>query len=106
MIKAASVIGGDTLLAYHYAQASDFEKAQEYLFRAGDQAIKMAADDEAFAHFKKAISAYEQMFGQDWDKVQRAGRAAGDSQVFAWGLHGQAFNLLKLGDLAPFPHSS
>jgi len=26
------------LLAYHYTKAEDWEKAQEYLFKAGDQA--------------------------------------------------------------------
>jgi tetratricopeptide (TPR) repeat protein len=33
------------------------------------------------------------------ERVSATGRAAGDFQVIAWGLHGQAFNLMALGDL-------
>ena len=35
------------LLAHHYSAAELWEKAQEYLFKAGDQAGRMAADAEA-----------------------------------------------------------
>ena len=60
------------LLAYHYAQASDWGKAHEYLLKTGDQAGRMAADAEALAHYKKAVAAYDRMFGKSWDPVQRA----------------------------------
>ena len=43
-----------SLLAYHYARAENWEKAQDYLFKAGDQAGKIAADAEAF-HFIKRL---------------------------------------------------
>ncbi len=60
------------LLAYHYAQASDWGKAHEYLLKTGDQAGRMAADTEALAHYKKAVAAYDRMFGRQWDPLQRA----------------------------------
>ena len=41
------------LLAYHYTQAEDWEKAQEYLFKAGDQAGSIAADAEALEHYER-----------------------------------------------------
>ena len=60
------------LLAYHYTQAEDWEKAQEYLFKAGDQAGSIAADAEALEHYERAMAAYTQAFGDSWEPVQRA----------------------------------
>jgi class 3 adenylate cyclase/tetratricopeptide (TPR) repeat protein len=59
-------------LAYHYARAENWEKAQEYLFKAGDQAGKIAADAEALTHYQEAIETYTRAFGDKWDPVQRA----------------------------------
>ncbi len=61
-----------SLLAYHYAKAENWAKAQEYLFKSGDQAGKMAADAEALAHYQQAMEAYVRAFGDQWDAVQRA----------------------------------
>jgi tetratricopeptide (TPR) repeat protein len=60
------------LLAYHYARAEEWEKAQEFLFRAGDQASGLAADAEALSHYRQALAAYDYAFGDKWDPVQRA----------------------------------
>jgi tetratricopeptide (TPR) repeat protein len=60
------------LLAYHYTAAGDWEKAQHYLLRVGDQAGEMAADAEALAHYQQAIAAYEQAFGEPMPPAQRA----------------------------------
>lgn len=62
-----------SLLAYHYTHAEDWEKAQEYLFKAGDQAGRMAADTEALEHFRQAEAVYLKAFG---DKLQPLERAA------------------------------
>lgn len=59
------------LLAYHYAKAETWEKAQEYLLKAGDQAGQMAADAEALTHYQQAIAAYARAFGDKWDPRQR-----------------------------------
>jgi class 3 adenylate cyclase/tetratricopeptide (TPR) repeat protein len=60
------------LLAYHYTAAGDWEKAQHYLFRVGDQAGEMAADAEALAHYQQAVAAYEQAFGEPMAPLERA----------------------------------
>jgi class 3 adenylate cyclase/tetratricopeptide (TPR) repeat protein len=60
-----------SLLAYHYARAENWEKAQEYLFKAGDQAGKIAADTEALVHYQEAIETYTRVFGDKWNPIQR-----------------------------------
>ena len=60
------------VLAFHYAHAEDWERAQEYLLRAGDQAGSVAADAEALAYYRQAISAYARAFGDRWEPLQRA----------------------------------
>jgi class 3 adenylate cyclase/tetratricopeptide (TPR) repeat protein len=60
------------LLAYHYAHAEDWEKAQEYMLRAGDHAGQLAADDEAVTHYEQALVAYARAFGDRWNPLQRA----------------------------------
>ena len=64
-----------SLLAHHYTLAEDWEKAQEYLFKAGDQAGRMAADTEALSHFRQAEGAYMKAFGDKLSALQRASLA-------------------------------
>nr|WP_194727164.1 hypothetical protein [Noviherbaspirillum malthae] len=45
-----------SVLAHHYAEAQEWEKAQQYLFKAGDQAARIAADAEALDHYQKALA--------------------------------------------------
>ncbi|MBL7213694.1 MAG: AAA family ATPase [Desulfobacteraceae bacterium] len=59
------------LLAYHFAKAEEWEKAHQYLMKAGDQAGKIAADAEALVHYQQALSAYERAFGDNWEPLQR-----------------------------------
>jgi tetratricopeptide (TPR) repeat protein len=61
-----------SLLAYHYALAEDWEKAQAYLFKAGDQAGRMAADTEALQHYRQAEAAYARVAAQELTPLQRA----------------------------------
>jgi class 3 adenylate cyclase/tetratricopeptide (TPR) repeat protein len=63
-------LGG--LLAYHYARAAEWKKAQRYLLRAGDQAARMSADVEALAHYRAAMESYARAFGERWDRFERA----------------------------------
>ncbi|HEX7976466.1 MAG TPA: adenylate/guanylate cyclase domain-containing protein [Anaerolineales bacterium] len=60
------------LLAYHYARAEQWEKAQAYLVKAGDQAGRVAADAEALSHYRQAMEAYGRVFGDRWDPLERA----------------------------------
>ncbi len=95
------------LLAYHYAQAEDWERAQEYLFKAGDQAVKLAADAEALAHYRQALAAHARVFGERWDPVERAAleRKMGEA-LFRRGQNDEALEhmhraLIQLG--SPYP---
>jgi tetratricopeptide (TPR) repeat protein len=60
------------MLTYHYVRAEAWEKAQDYLFKAGDQAGRIAADAEALAHYQQAIETYGLVFGDKWDPLHRA----------------------------------
>ncbi|MBI4636203.1 MAG: AAA family ATPase [Candidatus Rokubacteria bacterium] len=95
------------VLAYHYSRAEEWGKAQQYLFRAGDQAGRVAADAEALIHYRQAVEAYARAFGDRWDPVQRATleRKMGEA-LFRRGDHHQAVEYLErslrhLG--APYP---
>jgi len=59
------------LLAYHFAKAEEWEKAHQYLIKAGDQAGKIAADSEALVHYQEALLTYERAFGDNWETLQR-----------------------------------
>ena len=61
-----------SLLAHHYTCAEDWEKAQAYLFKAGDQAGRMAADTEALEHLRRAESAYLKAHGARLEPLQRS----------------------------------
>jgi len=97
------------LLAFHYARAEEWGKAQEYLVKTGDQAGRIAADAEALAHYRLALTAYERAFGDRWDPLQRAilERKMGEA-FFRRGDHQEAIEYLRralalLG--APYPTS-
>ena len=70
------------VLAHHYAQAEDWPKAQEYLFKVGDQALRIAADAEAVDHYERALDAYARAFGDRWEPFERAAveRKIGESR--------------------------
>jgi class 3 adenylate cyclase/tetratricopeptide (TPR) repeat protein len=95
------------LLAYHYARAEDWPKAQDYLFKAAERAERVAADAEALEHYRSALAAYERAFGDRWDPVRRAGleRRMGQA-LYRRGEHDRARDHLERG-LAilgePFP---
>ncbi len=81
------------VLAYHYARAEDWQRAQDYLFKAGDHAGRVAADAEALAHYQEAIRAYERVFGDHWEPLPRAilERKIGEA-LFRRGEHEQALD--------------
>jgi tetratricopeptide (TPR) repeat protein len=84
------------LLAYHYARAEAWEKAQEYLFKAGDQAVHIAADTEALAYYQEAMAAYARVFGERWSPLQRASLARKLGEAFYQrGEHEQALEYFQ-----------
>lgn len=50
-------------VAYHYVEAGDWARAQEHLFKAGEQAARVAADTEALDYYRRAMEAYESAVG-------------------------------------------
>jgi predicted ATPase/DNA-binding SARP family transcriptional activator len=94
-------------VAYHYIQAEDWAQAQDHFFQAADQAGRAAADSEALAYYRQALTAYERAFGDRWQPGQRAilERKMGES-FFRAGDHTQALDHLHraLAHLGrPFP---
>jgi len=85
-----------SMLAYHYAKAEQWEKAQEYLFKAGDQAARIAADAEALSHYQQAMETYARVFGDKWDPVQKASleRKMGEA-FYRRGEHQKALECLE-----------
>ena len=85
-----------SLLAHHYTRAEDWDKAQEYLFKAGDQAGRMAADTEALEHFRQAESAYVKAFGDRLSPLQRAALARKlGSALYGTGHYEQALEQFR-----------
>ncbi len=85
-----------SLLAHHYARAEKWERAQEFLFKAGDQAGRVAADAEALIHYRQALLAYQRAFGDQLNPAQRVAleRRMGEA-LYRRGEHAQALEYLR-----------
>jgi class 3 adenylate cyclase/tetratricopeptide (TPR) repeat protein len=46
------------MLAYHYCQAESLEEAEECLIKAGEEALRSSASDEALHYYKEALQLY------------------------------------------------
>ena len=60
------------MLAYHYGKGGDLERAEEFLFRAGDEAARAAAPSEALHFFEEASKLYLELHGDGGDPAKRA----------------------------------
>jgi class 3 adenylate cyclase/tetratricopeptide (TPR) repeat protein len=52
------------MLSYHYSMGGDLDKAEEYMIKAGEEAMKSAASSEALDYFQEALSIYRSKFGE------------------------------------------
>lgn len=94
------------LLAYHFARAELWERAQHYLLQAGEQADRLAADEEALSHFQLASDAYLRAFGREAEPIWQATIARKIGEAFyrkgdapeAQERFRQALKLLGAGD--------
>jgi class 3 adenylate cyclase/tetratricopeptide (TPR) repeat protein len=50
------------MLSYHYSMGEDLDKAEEYMIKAGEEAMKSAASSEALDYFQQALSIYRGKF--------------------------------------------
>jgi class 3 adenylate cyclase/tetratricopeptide (TPR) repeat protein len=55
------------VLSWHYSRAENFVKAEEYLVKAGEEALKSAASNEAITYYKEAIKLYIRNAGDKAD---------------------------------------
>jgi tetratricopeptide (TPR) repeat protein len=52
------------MLAYHYSMAESFEKAEDYLIKAGEEALRSSASNEALNYYQEALNLYTKIHGQ------------------------------------------
>ena len=59
------------LLALHYSRADNLEKAEEYMTKAGEEALRSSASSEALHYYQEALRLYRDKSGQaaDPDKL-------------------------------------
>lgn len=60
------------MLAHHYSLGEDEEKAEEYLKKAADEALKSSASSEALYYFKDVIKLYTKRYGDAVDPNKMA----------------------------------
>ncbi|MDQ7784686.1 MAG: AAA family ATPase [Desulfomonilaceae bacterium] len=54
-------------IAYHYGRAEHLEKSEEWLTKAGEEALKSAASNEALAYYQEALAVYQKLQGANVD---------------------------------------
>jgi class 3 adenylate cyclase/tetratricopeptide (TPR) repeat protein len=55
------------MLAYHYSCAENPEKTEEYLIKAGQEALRSSASNEALHYYQEALSLYLEKYGDTAD---------------------------------------
>ncbi len=60
------------MLAFHYSKADELEKAEEYMVKAGDEALRSSASSEALHYFQEALKLYLTKYGRDADPANLA----------------------------------
>jgi class 3 adenylate cyclase/tetratricopeptide (TPR) repeat protein len=60
------------MLAFHYSQGEDENKAHEYLMKAGEEALKSSASSEALHYYQEALRLYIKKYGETADPRQVA----------------------------------
>jgi class 3 adenylate cyclase/tetratricopeptide (TPR) repeat protein len=51
------------MLAYHYSRAESLEEAEKYLIKAGEEALKSSASNEALTYYQEALTIYRRLRG-------------------------------------------
>jgi serine/threonine protein kinase/tetratricopeptide (TPR) repeat protein len=60
------------MLAYHYSRGENFKKAEEYLIKSGEEAMKASASAEALNYYKDALDIYLRMHGDNTEPAKIA----------------------------------
>jgi len=61
------------ILALHYSRADNLEKAEEYIVKAGEEALRSSASSEAITYFLQALQFYTEKHGLSADLEKLAG---------------------------------
>ena len=59
------------MLALHYGRAEKLDKAEEYLLKAGDVAVRSAASAEALGYFREAYRIFKMIHGEGGDPKRK-----------------------------------
>ena len=54
------------MLAFHYSKAGELEKTEEYMLKAGDEALRSSGSSEALHYFQEALRLYLPRTGDCW----------------------------------------
>jgi len=60
------------ILSYHYSSGDDFNKAEKYMLKAGEEALKSSASNEALHYYQKAMALYINKHGEAIDNHKLA----------------------------------
>ncbi len=60
------------LLAYHYSKCDNLEKAEEYMIKAGEEAMRSSASNEAINYYMEGLNLYLKKFGEAADPEKLA----------------------------------
>ena len=55
------------MLAFHYGKGEDLDKAEEYMTKAGEEALKSSASSEALSYLQEALKLYTDRYGENAD---------------------------------------
>ncbi|MEJ2098204.1 MAG: hypothetical protein P8Y38_14060, partial [Deltaproteobacteria bacterium] len=60
------------MLAYHYSRGENLEMTEEYLIKAGEEALRSSASNEALHYYQEALNLYLKNTGKDADPAKIA----------------------------------
>jgi class 3 adenylate cyclase/tetratricopeptide (TPR) repeat protein len=60
------------MLAYHYSKGEDIDKAEEYMIKAGEEALSSSASHEALSYYREALDLYLKKYGETADPEKLA----------------------------------
>ncbi|MEN8202411.1 MAG: AAA family ATPase, partial [Bacteroidota bacterium] len=60
------------ILAYHFSQAEELDRAEHYLILAGERALSSSASIEALHYYKEALAIYKEKYGASADPEKTA----------------------------------
>jgi class 3 adenylate cyclase len=58
------------MLAWHYTRGEDYDNAEKYMMKAGEEALKSAASSEAITYYRDALELYLKKRGENADPAK------------------------------------